>query len=166
MIRGTPMQRVEIAFMRLLAGLSGISILVVFGVVFAGSVSRYLFSAPLQWSEEVAKYAMIYGCMFGVAYAYLQGKQITFSIVIDTVPEKFRRKLSLLVDVATLVLGGILAYAGLIFAGKRGGIVASGIGIQMYWAQIAITVGGICLVIAAILRIISFFKAVSTGGEA
>ena len=109
---------------------------------------------------------MIYGCMFGVAYAYLQGKQITFSIVIDTVPEKFRRKLSLLVDVATLVLGGILAYAGLIFAGKRGGIVASGIGIQMYWAQIAITVGGICLVIAAILRIISFFKAVSTGGEA
>lgn len=160
------MQRAENAFKRLLAGLSGLSILVVFGVVFAGSVSRYLFSSPLQWSEEVAKYAMIYGCMFGVAYAYLQGTQITFSIVIDTVPSALRRKLAVVVDAATLVLGGVLAYAGWIFAAKRGGIVASGIGIQMYWAQIAITIGGVCLVIAAILRLASALNSKPTGGEA
>lgn len=160
------MQRAENAFKRLLAGLSGLSILVVFGVVFAGSVSRYLFSSPLQWSEEVAKYAMIYGCMFGVAYAYLQGTQITFSIVIDTVPSALRRKLAVVVDAATLVLGGVLAYAGWIFAAKRGGIVASGIGIQMYWAQIALTVGGVCLVIAAILRLASALNSKPTGGEA
>ncbi|HAI32457.1 MAG TPA: TRAP transporter small permease, partial [Thalassospira sp.] len=67
---------------------------------------------------------------------------------------------------ATLVLGGILAYAGYIFAAKRGGIVASGIGIQMYWAQIAITVGGVCLVIAAALRLASYFKENSARGEA
>lgn len=160
------MQRAENAFKRLLAGLSGLSILVVFGVVFAGSVSRYLFSSPLQWSEEVAKYAMIYGCMFGVAYAYLQGTQITFSIVIDTVPSALRRKLAVVVDAATLVLGGVLAYAGWIFAAKRGGIVASGIGIQMYWAQIALTIGGVCLVIAAILRLVSALNSKPTGGEA
>ncbi len=160
------MQRAEKAFKRLLAGLSGISILVVFGVVFAGSVSRYLFSSPLQWSEEVAKYAMIYGCMFGVALAYLQGTQITFSIVSDTVPARLRRKLAVVVDATTLVLGGVLAYAGWIFAAKRGGIVASGIGIQMYWAQIAITIGGVCLVIAALLRLASIFDKNSTGGEA
>ncbi|MHC8491137.1 TRAP transporter small permease [Thalassospira sp. SM2505] len=160
------MQRVEKAFKHLLAGLSGFSILVVFGVVFAGSVSRYLFSSPLQWSEEVAKYAMIYGCMFGVAFAYLQGSQITFSIVIDTMPAALRRKLAIVVDAATLILGGVLAYAGWIFAAKRGGIVASGIGIQMYWAQIAITIGGICLVIAAILRLASAINKNSTGGEA
>lgn len=160
------MQRAENAFKRLLAGLSGLSILVVFGVVFAGSVSRYLFSSPLQWSEEVAKYAMIYGCMFGVAYAYLQGTQITFSIVIDTVPSALRRKLAVVVDAATLVLGGVLAYAGWIFAAKRGGIVASGIGIQMYWAQIALTVGGVCLVIAAILRLVSALNSKQAGGEA
>lgn len=160
------MQRAENAFKRLLAGLSGLSILVVFGVVFAGSVSRYLFSSPLQWSEEVAKYAMIYGCMFGVAYAYLQGTQITFSIVIDTVPSALRRKLAVVVDAATLVLGGVLAYAGWIFAAKRGGIVASGIGIQMYWAQIALTIGGVCLLIAAILRLASALNSKLTGGEA
>lgn len=160
------MQRAENAFKRLLAGLSGLSILVVFGVVFAGSVSRYLFSSPLQWSEEVAKYAMIYGCMFGVAYAYLQGTQITFSIVIDTVPSALRRKLAVVVDATTLVLGGVLAYAGWIFAAKRGGIVASGIGIQMYWAQIALTVGGVCLVIAAVLRLASALNSKRAGGEA
>ncbi|WP_033070082.1 TRAP transporter small permease [Thalassospira australica] len=159
------MQRTENAFKRLLAGLSGMSILVVFGVVFAGSISRYLFSSPLQWSEEVAKYAMIYGCMFGVAYAYLQGTQITFSIVIDTVSAHLRRRIAILVDAATLVLGGILVHAGLIFATKRGGIVASGLGIEMFWAQIAIMIGGGCLVIAAVLRIISFFMAGLGEGE-
>ncbi|MFV1849766.1 MAG: TRAP transporter small permease [Thalassospira sp.] len=109
---------------------------------------------------------MIYGCMFGVAYAYLQGTQITFSIVIDTVPSALRRKLAVVVDAATLVLGGVLAYAGWIFAAKRGGIVASGIGIQMYWAQIALTIGGVCLVIAAILRLASALNSKPTGGEA
>lgn len=153
------MQRAENAFMRLLAGLSGTSILIVFGVVFAGSVSRYLFSAPLQWSEEVAKYAMIYGCMFGVAYAYLHGTQITFSIVIDAVSPNIRRKASLLVDMATVALGGVLVYAGLIFADKRGGIAASGIGVQMYWAQIAVSIGGMCLVIAAVLRLLTCLTA-------
>ena len=159
------MQRAENAFRHLLAGLSGFSILVVFGVVFAGSVSRYLFSAPLQWSEEVAKYAMIYGTMFGMAFAYLQGTQITFSIFIDAVPAPIRRKLALGVDVATLILGGILVHAGLIFAAKRGGIMASGIGIPMYCAQIAMTVGGVCLVIAALFRLIAFFTRKSSGGE-
>ncbi|MBO6804721.1 MAG: TRAP transporter small permease, partial [Thalassospira sp.] len=100
------------------------------------------------------------------AYAYLQGTQITFSIVVDTIPVRIRRKLAIIVDAATLVLGGILAYAGYVFAAKRGGIVASGIGIQMYWAQIAITVGGVCLVIAAILRLASCLNKNSTGGEA
>lgn len=147
------MHRAETAFRHLLAGLSGISILVVFGVVFAGSVSRYAFSAPLQWSEEVAKYAMIYGCMFGIAYAYLQDRQINFTLVTDLLSRQMRARLTVIVDVSTLVLGGILAYAGLIFAGKRGGIVASGLGIPMYWAQIAMTVGGVCLVLAALFRL-------------
>ncbi|OSQ50370.1 TRAP transporter small permease [Thalassospira alkalitolerans] len=160
------MQRAENAFRRLLAGLSGFSILVVFGVVFAGSVSRYLFSAPLQWSEEVAKYAMIYGTMFGMAFAYLQGTQITFSIFIDAFPAAIRRKFGVGVDLATFVLGGILVYAGLIFAAKRGGIVASGIGIPMYWAQIAMTIGGGCLLIAALFRLIALRPKKSTGGEA
>lgn len=147
------MRKAENAYCMLLAGLSGLSILIVFGVVFAGSVSRYAFSSPLQWSESIAKYAMIYGCMFGMAYAYLRGGQINFSLVTDILTPRLRKICAILVDAFSLLLGGILVYAGVIFADKRGGIVASGLGIPMYWAQIAMAVGGVCLVLAALFRL-------------
>ncbi|MFH1806017.1 MAG: TRAP transporter small permease [Pseudomonadota bacterium] len=158
------MRKAENAFCLLLAGLSGLSIFIVFAVVFAGSVSRYAFSSPFQWSEEVAKYAMIYGCMFGTAYAYLRGSQISFSLVTDFLSEQMRTRLSVMVDAATLILGGVLVHAGLIFAGKRGGITSSGLGIPMYWAQIALSVGGVCLFVAAALRLLSALRR-NQGGE-
>lgn len=151
------MRKTENAFCLLLAALSGLSILVVFGVVFAGSVSRYAFDAPLQWGGSIAKYAMIYGCMFGTSYAYLRGGQISFSIVTDIMSPRMRSWCSRLVDVSALLLGGILVYAGAIFAAKRGGIVAAGLGIPMYWAQIAIAVGGVCLLVSALFRLINGF---------
>jgi len=149
------MQRAENAFKRLLAGRSGLSILVVFGVVFAGSVSRYLFSSPLQWSEEVAKYAMIYGCMFGVAYAYLPGTQITFSIVIDTVLARLRRKLAVVVDAAPLILGGVLASTGWILAAKPGWTFPSVLRIQWHCVYVACTLSAVALLLAAHCRPVS-----------
>jgi len=52
-------------YKRMLAFLTGTSLFVIFAVVLVSSLSRYLLNAPIQWSEEVARYAMIYGTMFG-----------------------------------------------------------------------------------------------------
>lgn len=138
----------------LLSLLTGSSLFVVFAVVFASSLSRYLFNSPIQWAEEAAKYAMIYGTMFGMVLCYLEGIHIRFTFLEDVVPAKIRRFLHVLSDIIALVAGSVLCYSGYLFMMKRGGIEAPGTGIAMYYFQAAMVIGGAGLTIAAIFRLI------------
>ncbi|RNF51447.1 TRAP transporter small permease [Marinomonas hwangdonensis] len=148
-----------------LAILTGTSLLIIFGVVLASSLSRYLFNSPIQWSEEVAKYAMIYGTMFGMALCYLEGIHIRFTFLEDLVGAKARHYLHGISDTVALISGGFIAYSGYLFMMKRGAIQAPGTGIQMYYFQVAMVIGGVCLVIAALIRLVHYFqpKTVSQG---
>ncbi len=152
----------------LLSFLTGSSLFVVFAVVFASSLSRYLFNAPIQWAEEAAKYAMIYGTMFGMVLCYLEGIHIRFTFLEDIVPPKIRNILHFVSDIVALVSGAILCYSGYLFMMKRGGIQAPGTGIDMYYFQVAMVIGGAGLTIAALMRVIerfTQFKSTSEGAQ-
>lgn len=141
-------------YKRMLAFLTGTSLFVIFAVVLVSSLSRYLLNSPIQWSEEVARYAMIYGTMFGTVLCYLHGIHIRFSFLEDAVKPSFKKVLNFISDVVALVSGVVLAYSGYIFMMKRGAINAPAVGVQMYYFQAAMVIGGVLLAIAALLRII------------
>jgi TRAP-type C4-dicarboxylate transport system permease small subunit len=73
----------KLFYKKVLSWLTGSSLFIVFAVVLVSSMSRYTFNAPILWSEEVAKFAMIYGAMFGSILCYLEGIHIKFSFVED-----------------------------------------------------------------------------------
>jgi TRAP-type C4-dicarboxylate transport system permease small subunit len=101
---------------------------------------------------------MIYGTMFGMALCYLEGIHIRFTFLEDMVSAKIRHALHFISDVIALVSGCVLTYSGYIFMMKRGAIQAPGTGIQMYYFQVAMVIGGACLVIAALIRLIDYFQ--------
>jgi TRAP-type C4-dicarboxylate transport system permease small subunit len=144
-----------------LALLTGTSLFVIFGVVLVSSLSRYLLNSPIQWSEEVAKYAMIYGTMFGMALCYLEGLHIRFTFLEDMVSEKIRHYLNFVSDAIALISGSVITYSGYLFMIKRGAIQAPGTGIQMYYFQVAMVIGGVCLTIAALIRLAEYFQSTS-----
>lgn len=146
-------------FKKLLAFATGGSLAVVFGVVLISSLSRYLLNSPIQWSEEVAKYAMIYGTMFGTVLCYMEDIHIKFGFLKQGLPTMVTRILNLVLDLITLGTGVVLAWSGYLFVMKRGGIDAPGTGLPMSTFQSAMVVGGVCLVIAALFQIPSHFKA-------
>ncbi|KEA62327.1 TRAP-type C4-dicarboxylate transport system, small permease component [Marinobacterium lacunae] len=141
-----------------LALATGSSLFVVFAVVLTSSLMRYLFNAPLQWSEEVAKYGMIYGTMFGTVLCYLDDIHIKFGLLENGIPAPVKRLLNLLLDVIALGTGAVLAWSGYQFVLKRGGIDAPGTGLPMSVFQSAMVVGGICLFIAALFQLQSHFS--------
>lgn len=150
------MRKFEAIYKKLVAWLTGGALFVCFVVVLASSVSRYAFNSPFQWSEELAKFAMIYGTVFGAALSYLSGRQIRFSVLIHLVPRWAATRLDFISDLAILVLGVGLTVSGYLFMMRRGGIMASGLGIQMYYPQAAIMIGGVCLFFAAAIRVFTF----------
>ncbi|TPE47507.1 TRAP transporter small permease [Maribrevibacterium harenarium] len=149
----------------LLSFLTGSSLFVVFAVVLASSLSRYLFNAPIQWSEEIAKYAMIYGTMFGMVLCYLEGIHIRFTFLEDMLGDKLRQVLFLVSDLVALATGVVLTYSGYLFMMKRGALQAPGTGIQMYYFQVAMVIGGALLVIAALFRLSTYLRKSTTSQQ-
>jgi len=125
-----------------------------FAVVLASSVSRYLFDAPFVWSEEFAKYAMIYGVMFGASVAYLENSQISIGLFAQLLAGQWGRRLAIVVDLACILFGLGLAVSGVLFAAKRGAIASSGLGIPMVYAQSAIALGGLLFALVGLLKLL------------
>jgi len=148
-------------YKKLLSILTGTSLFVIFAVILASSLSRYLLNSPIQWSEEVAKYAMIYGTMFGMALCYLEGIHIRFTFLEEMVSVRMRHSLHFISDAIALISGCVLTYSGYLFMMKRGAIQAPGTGIQMYYFQVAMGIGGACLVIAALVRLVDYFQSIA-----
>ncbi|MFC6670488.1 TRAP transporter small permease [Marinobacterium aestuariivivens] len=68
-------------YKKLLAWATGGSLFIVFAVVLVASMSRYLLNYSIQWSDEVARYAMIYGAMFGSTLCYMDDTHIKFGFM-------------------------------------------------------------------------------------
>ena len=51
--------------------------------VLSGVFFRYILRAPLPWSEELARYLMIWGVCCGVPIAFRQGSHIAVTILVD-----------------------------------------------------------------------------------
>lgn len=147
----------KLLFKNILLFLTGSSLFVIFAVVLVSSLSRYLFNAPLQWSEEIARYGMIYGTMFGTIVCYLEGRHIKFDFLENAIPDHFKKSLGAVTDIAVLASGVMLTWSGYLFAAKRGGISAPGTGIDMYYFQAAMAIGGVGLIIAAFIRLSEHF---------
>jgi TRAP-type C4-dicarboxylate transport system permease small subunit len=144
-------------YTRLLSFMTGLSLFAVFAVVLVASLSRYLFNMPIQWSEEVSKYAMIYGVMFGMTLCYLHNSHIRFTFLESLIPKVHHRWVYLLHDVIALACGSILTWSGYLFVMKRGSLIATGTGLPMYYFQTAMIVGGVALTLAAAIKIIRHF---------
>ncbi len=159
-------------FSQFAAAGASLSMAVLFLMVFINSVRRYLIGKSFEWGEELPIFIAIYGVMFGVAWAYVQGRHINFTMLVRFLSESFTRKLNILVDLILVVNGGLLTYSGWMFVVKRGRLEASGIinlakdltaltgWEKMVWIghqypyQAAMVLGGVMLTLAALLKML------------
>ena len=76
-------------------------------------LSRYLFVVPAAWTEELARFLLIWIGMLGAAYAYRQGSHLGIDLLASKLADSGKRTLHnvvhivcLLFAVSVLVIGG------------------------------------------------------------
>nr|WP_319248517.1 TRAP transporter small permease [uncultured Celeribacter sp.] len=161
------MHRFNAILRRFFAFGSGLSMVLVFTVIFVNSLRRYIIGQSVPWGEELPIYLTIYGVMFGIAWAYSIDQHIRFTILVDLIKTRTREKLYLAGDVITVITGLCLAYSGHMFAARRGHLASSGLkstadslvqssGLEaLAWIgkvgtwQYAMAIGGVLLALAA-----------------
>jgi TRAP-type C4-dicarboxylate transport system permease small subunit len=61
-----------------------------FGAIFVTMIAqilfRYVFNAPLVWTEELARYLYVWACWLGAAVALRRGNHIVVALVTDRLP--------------------------------------------------------------------------------
>ena len=87
-----------------------LSVMVV--LIFGQVIMRYIFNAPLSWSEELARILFIWVSWIGISLGQKKGEHIRIVLVTDALKGKTRKFVLLLSDVCAFIILMIFAIYG------------------------------------------------------
>lgn len=131
--------------------LAGLAMIFIFLLVAGNAFARYTYGGSIIWGEDAAIYFMIYGLMFGMAWAYLQDKHIGFDLVRRLLPPRWLRWQAVAIDLVVLVVGIGLMISAFEFISARGGRTSSSTGMPMWLFQASMLMGGGLLSLSALV---------------
>jgi TRAP-type C4-dicarboxylate transport system permease small subunit len=116
-------------------------------------VFRYLIGSSLVWSEEVARYALIWSAMFGSAAAYQRGGHMALTVAVDLLPPPVAGLAYRLIHLIVIVFAGLVTWHGALLTMRNfeRDQLSPALQIPIAWAYLAIPVGGILIAFAAAL---------------
>jgi TRAP-type C4-dicarboxylate transport system permease small subunit len=121
--------------------LTGISLFVMFLVVMAVVVTRYLVNLPFFWGEEFSRYAMFYMIMLGSAVAIRENGHLRLTLFADLLPRGPRRVLEFVTDLLMLGVIAAIFWYGLDLAVGDGNMRTPVLRWRYFWIYIAFPIG-------------------------
>jgi TRAP-type C4-dicarboxylate transport system permease small subunit len=114
-------------------------------------VTRFVLEQPAEWSEILIRFSLIWMVFLGIPTAFRQGAMVSVDVLYRWSPPKFRRVLDWVVCLAALALIAVIVWWGWDYA-QRGSVqtMAGLEGVSMFWAYLAMPVGGLFCVIGII----------------
>lgn len=140
--------RIEQLLDKLLLCLFAVMVAAIVWQVFA----RYALARPTIWSEELARYLMIWVTMLGSAYVIRHGDHVTVTVFVDLLPRRLALAVAWLRDALVVGLMGFLAWYGYEFAVLGGRRVSSGLALPMTYAYVAIPLGAALIAFFVLTR--------------
>ena len=90
-------------------------------ITFSQVVARYVFEAPLSWSEELARFLLLWLAMLSSAYAFKIKCHFALQFVTKIVPNKIQKLISVLVPLLVIFfLSGFVFYSIKFVLGVKG----------------------------------------------
>lgn len=118
-------------------------------------VMRFVVEAPAEWTEVLIRFSLIWMVFMGIPAAFRVGAMVSVDVLYRWSPPKIKRVLDYLVSGAALALLLIIIWWGWDYAQR--GRVQTVIGLEdvtMFWAYLALPVGGVFSIIGIIGNLI------------
>lgn len=129
-----------------------------FLAVIAQVFFRYVLAAPLPWSEELARYLMIWVACLAASEAYHQKSHVGVNLLSDLLPVKLRRWLHQIVHLVILVLMLVIIYQGFTLSWLLLDQMSPALGIPMTWPYLSVPVGASFIALHTITFLVQGFK--------
>jgi tripartite ATP-independent transporter DctM subunit len=119
-------------------------------LVVCGSVLlRYLFNAPVEWSDDVARGLMVGSSFFGAASAVARAENLGVAFLVNKLPAQVRRVVDAVGGVLVIVIAGYVAFNAI----KLGWLTTgqtSGSGLPLQWTFYPMGIGALLMTIFAL----------------
>ncbi len=112
-------------------------------------VTRFVIQQPAEWTEVLIRFSLIWMVFLGIAQAFRIGAMVSVDVLYRLAGRRMRRVLDAFVALAALVLLAVIIAVGWQYALR--GRVQTVIGLEdvsMFWAYLALPVGGVFAAIA------------------
>jgi len=114
-------------------------------------ITRFVLQTPVEWSEVLIRFSLIWMVFLGIPAAFRQGAMVSVDVLHRLSPPAVRRGLDGLVFLITLALLAVMIWWGWDYAQR--GRVQTVIGLEnvsMFWAYLALPVGAVFSAIGVI----------------
>jgi len=117
-------------------------------ILIAAVFYRYALNNAIAWSEEGAKYLMVWLTFLGAPIALRQAAHINIDLLVKIFPPRGRQAFYLGINLVIMMTMGILLWKGWAFAELGARQVASSFTISLFWMYVAVPIGSAltCLV--------------------
>ncbi|MBD8005975.1 TRAP transporter small permease [Bacillus norwichensis] len=131
-------------------------VILVVGQVFA----RYVMNFSIGWSEELARYLLIWIAWIAASYAVTQSAHIRVEIIKDRFSRRIKQMIELVVLIIWFGFAAFLAIEGtnFILQVQATNQVSPSLGVDMWIVYLAVPVGGVLMGIRLIQQAILIFK--------
>ena len=118
-------------------------------------VTRFVLEQPAEWTEVLIRFSLIWMVFLAIPSAFRQGAMVSVDVLYRWSPPRIRRVLDYVVALAALALIGVIIWFGWDYA-QRGGVqsMAGLESVSMFWAYVAMPVGGVFSAIGIIGNLI------------
>ena len=126
--------------------------------IFTQVFTRYVLNNSIPWTEEVARYVIVYLTFFGGALAVHEDKHIKLDFVVELLPPATQRILRAVSSFMMVLTSLLLIYYGTVFAYLGRDTISPAIEQSMAWVYSAMPAAGVLMLIYAIPWIFSHLR--------
>ena len=127
-------------------------------ILFVGVIMRYLFNAPLFWSEEVAVLGLIWMTFLGGAILVRQDKNVCITLFSDIFPAPVGRGMKILSGTLVTLILCIMIYQSWQLTGRLAHATTPALRIKESWFGWAMICGFIIMLYYQVLHLVALLK--------
>jgi TRAP-type C4-dicarboxylate transport system permease small subunit len=146
---------------RIALGLSAAALLASLAVIVYGVARRYVFNAPVAWTDELVGYLLVASVMLAAAEALFGGEHISVDIVTERLGPRGKR-LAYLVGLAAVAASGVLLIVegvGMVRFSRQVGLRSNGdLAVPLWIPQSLVPIGALLLLLAALAAFVGAWR--------
>lgn len=126
--------------------------------VLTGVFFRYVIRDSLSWTEELARYLMIWAALLAVSVGIKDKEHVGIQLLIKQFPPIITKLITFVVYLITIVFLAVLTIKGYQVADRAQNQVSLALNISMYWPLMSIPVSAVLAIIQQLIQMILIFK--------